>query len=99
MKERKFETQLRKKLRKIPYSWWVPKQLSITIRGIPDIIGCIKGDFVALECKRSLKDSLDKTPTTELQKHNIRSINNAWGNAWFVYPENEEMILKRLYEK
>lgn len=61
------------------------------IRGIPDIICCVRGVFVALEVKRSKADVLKKG--AKLQAYNIEKINKAQGCAFFVYPENLEPIM------
>lgn len=48
--ETKFKEKVLRELRKIPNSYWIKIQ-SVSIRGIPDIIGTVNGHFVALELK------------------------------------------------
>ena len=51
--------------------------------GIPDIIACIEGKFVAVECK------VGKGKTTALQDRELVNIWKAGGATWVV---NEEKI-------
>jgi hypothetical protein len=46
---------------------------------------------VALELKRSIK-----APATELQLYNLQKINESGGYATLVYPENLDVVMKRL---
>jgi Holliday junction resolvase len=57
------------------------------LAGLPDIIGCYQGRFIALEIKAS-----EKAPRSKLQQHIIQKIRLAGGQAFFVYPENFERI-------
>lgn len=54
--------------------------------GVPDIIGCYKGRFFAIECKAG------KNTTTKLQELEIDKVNNAGGTAWVVSEENVASI-------
>lgn len=59
--------------------------------GIPDIICCYHGRFVAFEVKTA------KGRTTVLQDINIRNIHNAWGIAVVVRNLDEvKSVLKEL---
>jgi Holliday junction resolvase len=50
MKESQFCLELKKSLRK--YGWFIKFHGGqFTEPGVPDLIGCIKGRFVAIECK------------------------------------------------
>lgn len=63
-----------------------------SIRGTPDILACINGNFVALELKASMKSKV-----SELQKYNLERITNkGLGYAFLVFPENWEIVLKKL---
>jgi hypothetical protein len=59
--------------------------------GVPDIICCYDGLFIAIECKAG------KGKTTELQKANIAAIREQGGIAVVV---NEESVIKiqKLFE-
>mgnify|MGYP001401709920 CR=1 FL=1 len=46
--------------------------------GVPDILFCYKGDFIAFECKS------EHGEITMLQEYNIRSIEKAGGKAYCV---------------
>lgn len=48
--------------------------------GIPDIIGCVEGRFVALE----VKSPDGNHPVTELQEHTLKEITEAEGLAAVV---------------
>lgn len=50
------------------------------MRGVPDIVGCYCGLFVAFEVKRPVVGKL-----SELQKHRIDQIIAAGGRAFVVY--------------
>ena len=50
--------------------------------GIPDIIGCMDGHFIAIECKAG------KGRTTKLQKREIASIKAAGGLALVINEKN-----------
>lgn len=50
------------------------------MRGVPDIVGCYRGLFVAFEVKRPVVGKV-----SELQKHRIDQIKAANGYAFVVY--------------
>lgn len=52
--------------------------------GIPDLIICLKGKFIAIE----LKNEIGKP--TALQLHNIEQIKKSGGQAYILKPENFE---------
>lgn len=54
--------------------------------GIPDILCCINGVFVAIEVKAS------SGRPSELQKLNVKRINKSGGIAVFLYPEGFEQF-------
>jgi penicillin-binding protein-related factor A (putative recombinase) len=66
------------------------------IRGIPDLIICYKGRFIAWELKRSEKVALTWRDGHELQKYNIKKICDSGGIARVVYPENFKDSLEEL---
>jgi len=87
--ERKFRDKIMPKLKKIPDSWWESIQ-QMTIRGTPDILGCVKGNFVALELKAK------KGKPSKLQELKIKKINEAGGVGRIVYPDNFDEIYKEI---
>ena len=62
--------------------WWGFKVQGggAQMRGVPDIVGCYCGLFVAFEVKRP-----DVGKLSELQKHRIDQIIAAGGRAFVVY--------------
>ena len=72
--------QIQRYLDTLP-GWWGFKVQggSSQMRGVPDIVGCYRGLFVAFEVKRPKVGRL-----SELQKHRIEQIKNAGGLACVV---------------
>lgn len=87
-----FKERLQPLLNAIPKSWWFKTQQLSTL-GIPDIVGCVDGTFVALELKRDLKESLKKH---SLQRHVLGLISKAGGFSAIVYPENSADIIAKI---
>jgi hypothetical protein len=90
--EAAFQKRVLKFLKDLPNTYYFKKEAA-SIRGIPDIIACIGGVFVALELKRS-----SKCRATELQQYNIMMIGAANGFACVCYPENWDDV-KRVLTK
>jgi len=88
------ETILKEKvllaLRQLPCTYAVKIQ-QVSIRGIPDILACIRGKFVALELKRDAKQKPEP-----LQQHELGKIQKADGLAFVVSPENWQEVLAML---
>lgn len=95
MSEKNFQKKVLLLLRKIPNSYFFKKE-AVALRGIPDIIGCVNGTFVALELKKSEKEANTKRKGHTLQKHNINLIREANGLGFVVYPENLDEIFIKL---
>lgn len=92
--ETKFKEKVLDKLRELKRSgWplWYFKTQEIGRHGIPDIIICIHGIFVAWE----LKVDADIEP---LQTHNLEKINEAHGIGRVVSPKNLNQCLTELKE-
>ena len=60
--------------------------------GVPDIVGCHKGRFFAIECKAG------KGTTTALQDKNIKEIEKAGGRVIVVNENNLEEVRLMLSE-
>lgn len=60
--------------------------------GIPDLICCINGYFVAIEVKAA------KGVPSKLQELNIQAINEGNGIAMMVYPKDFELMKKKIQE-
>nr|DAZ10087.1 MAG TPA: Nuclease [Caudoviricetes sp.] len=56
----------------------------MTKNGIPDILACINGYFVAVEVKAK------NGKPSELQKYHVREINDTGGCAIILYPDQYE---------
>lgn len=84
MTEKQFETKIKKFL--ISKDIWFIKIWGGGFQraGIPDILACINGKFVAIE----LKGPTGKP--TELQKYNIARINESKGIGLILYPHQFE---------
>ena len=64
--------------------YWAGAQF--TKSGVPDILSCINGHFVAVEVKAQ------NGKPSELQLHTINEIRNAGGFAFVLYPSGFEMF-------
>ena len=63
----------------------------VSIRGMPDIIGCISGLFFSLELKATERDRPD-----ERQKYELNKIKEAGGIALAVHPGTWPLALEAL---
>jgi hypothetical protein len=59
-----------------------------TQKGIPDILACVNGYFLAIEVKAP------NGKPSELQKHHVEKINESHGCACIVYPKDFEFLKK-----
>ena len=90
--EKNFENRIKKFLK--DNGWWHVKFFAnaFTKSGIPDILACVNGRFVAIEVKAE-----DGRPSP-LQLHNIDEINKCGGVAVIVKPsqfdELKELLIK-----
>lgn len=62
-------------------------------RGDPDLLICYKGNFLALELKKSSRDK-----ARPLQEHILKQVSQAGGFARVVSPENLDEILAEIKE-
>jgi Holliday junction resolvase len=60
--------------------------------GVPDIICCVKGKFIGIECKAG------KNKTTAIQDKNIRSIQASGGIAMVINEDNLEYMMEIINE-
>jgi hypothetical protein len=67
-----------------------PPGMGLGRAGIPDIIGCHKGRFIAIECKAG------KGKTTALQERELDAIRAAGGFAFVVRETNLEELKEQL---
>jgi Holliday junction resolvase len=80
------EAKVKKKVKEILDQMGVyhfsPMQNGMGRAGIPDIIGCLEGQFLGIECKAG------RGTTTALQERELTRIQNAGGYALVVNEEN-----------
>lgn len=71
--------------------YYMPVQNGMGQSGIPDIICCIKGRMVALECKATRKND-----PTALQAFALDRIQKSGGVAWVVDDENVDQAIANI---
>lgn len=89
--EGKVKAKLKKTLDEMGIWHFSPFQAGLGRAGIPDIIGCYNGLFVAFECKAN------GNKPTALQEREINAIRTAKGLA-FVVDENNLDDIKELLQ-
>jgi Holliday junction resolvase len=95
MKERKVlekwvKQQVVKRLKERNVYYFFPVAGAYTSIGVPDIVACIKGRFVGIECKAGTNRP------TELQLRNLESIRDNGGHAWVVNENDLETLERNL---
>lgn len=91
--EKVFENEIKKFLMKLDRTWFYKNWAGpYSKSGIPDIIACVNGHFVALEVKA------ESGHASELQKRNVRLIEESNGVALIVYPKDFESLKKQLID-
>jgi Holliday junction resolvase len=84
--ESKVKDKLRKHLTQLGIYHFMPPANGFGRAGIPDIIGCYNGQFVAFECKAG------KNIPTALQERELRNIQAAKGWAFVINEDNVDRI-------
>ena len=85
-----FKEKVLKDLSLVESSWFYKTQ-QVCLRGIPDIVGLVRGKFVALELKKDKTARIDK-----LQIYVLEQIKKAGGFTAITYPENWQETLERV---
>lgn len=85
-----FKEKVLSDLKALPHTYFVKIQQK-TQRGIPDIFICCRGAFIAIELKKSEKESPD-----DLQDYNLFKINEAQGMALTADPTNWKDTFSKL---
>ena len=88
--EKKVKTRLKKQLDELGIYHFSPFQAGMGRAGIPDVIGCYRGLFVAFECKAG------NGKTTALQERELNAIRTARGLAFVINEENVDNIKELL---
>ena len=97
MLEHAFQKIVKDRLKEIPGLYHFTKE-ALSIRGIPDLIGCYRGTFFAWELKRNKKEAAKKTGRIVLQRYTLGLIEKAGGHARLVHPDNLEQCLQELLD-
>jgi hypothetical protein len=84
--EKKVKDKLRKYLTQLGIYHFMPPANGFGRAGIPDIVGCYNGQFVAFECKAG------KNIPTALQEREIRNIQAAKGWAFVITELNVDHV-------
>ncbi|BDR67226.1 hypothetical protein K144312032_14540 [Clostridium tetani] len=93
MTEKQFENKIKDFLKSLSQTWFFKYWAGpMSKAGIPDIIACVNGTFVAIEVKAP------NGKPSELQKRNIRLIQECEGLAYILYPKDFEPFKKDMYE-
>ena len=79
-------------LKKYEAYYFFPAMGAFGRAGVPDIIGCYRGYFFAVECKAG------KGKTTALQEAEIEKIRRAGGKAFVINETNLELLETYLKE-
>ena len=80
--EAKVKKKVKEMLDQMGVYHFSPMQNGMGRAGIPDIIGCLDGQFLGIECKAG------RGTTTALQERELTRIQNAGGYALVVNEEN-----------
>lgn len=88
--ETKFQKKVLSDLKKLS-NVWILKTQERARKGVPDILLCCNGTFVALELKSSAKSKI-----SPLQKFEINYIQACGGLGWIVHPDNWGQIYTRI---
>jgi Holliday junction resolvase len=90
--EGKVKKQVKKILDDVGAYHFSPMTAGYGRSGVPDIIACVKGKFIGIECKAG------KNEPTLLQKHNMKLINQSGGLSIVVNESNIEALLTLVKE-
>ena len=80
--ESKVKASVRKLLDTLNIYHFMPPANGFGRAGIPDIVGCMDGHFIAIECKSG------KGTTTALQDRELNAILNAGGTVFIASEHN-----------
>lgn len=88
--EKKVKAAVRKILGHMDIYHFMPPGMGLGRSGIPDIIGCYQGRFIAIECKAG------KGKTTALQERELNMIADAGGFTFVAREDNLEELEQEL---
>ena len=84
--EAKVKAKIKKTLEELGCYYFMPPANGYGRAGIPDFVGCLKGQFIAIEAKAG------KGKTTALQDREIAKIKASGGFALVVNEENLDSL-------
>ena len=90
--EAKVKTAVRKLLDSLDIYHFMPPANGFGRAGVPDIVGCMDGHFIAIECKAG------KGTTTALQDRELNAILNHGGTVFIAREHNLEDLKLLLTE-
>lgn len=90
--EAKVKQAVRKILDALDVYYFMPPGMGMGRSGIPDIIGCLNGEFIAIECKAG------NGKTTALQERELNAILNHGGAAFIAREHNLDDLKQILQE-
>ena len=85
--EKKVKLKVTKLLDGFGAYWFYPVASGFGSSGIPDIVACLHGQFIGIECKATPKDQ-----PTALQQKNLTRIKDQGGIAVVINAENIEEL-------
>ena len=88
--EKKVKAAVRRMLSHYDIYNFMPPGMGLGRSGIPDIIGCYQGHFIAIECKAG------KGKTTALQERELQWIKDAGGFTFVAREDNLEQLEQEL---
>ena len=95
--EAKFQHKVHKDLKKIEGLFVFTKE-ALSLRGLPDLVGCYRGRFFGWELKKDEASTRHTTGRIVLQRHILQRIKRAGGVGEFVCPENYQEKLAQLLQ-
>lgn len=84
--EAKVKNRVKKQLDEVGAYYFMPATGGFGRSGVPDIVGCYKGVFFAIECKAG------RGIPTALQERELSNIKKAGGSAWVINETNVEEV-------
>jgi len=88
--EAKVKQRVRKLLDELHIYYFFPPANGYGRAGIPDVIGCVHGHFVAIECKAGRGD------LTALQERELAQIESAGGFTFVAREDNIDELKEKL---
>lgn len=90
MREKDYENKIKKFIESVG-GWWVKFHGNAFTRdGVPDLLCCINGKFLAIEVKR------DDGEPSKIQLHEIEEIKKAGGFAGVYYPKDFDRLKEEI---